>query len=57
VLDNAYMRPRYNGYLKFQDAAGEPLHQFLKHGGNPGEVLSKMNHLYQESLQHALVKL
>ena len=56
VLDNAYMRPRYNGYLNFQDAAGEPLHQFLEQGGNPKEVLNKMNHIYRESLQHALVK-
>ena len=50
VMDNGYVRPRYNGYLHFQDHAGEPLHVFLSEGGNPKEVLKKINRLYQKSL-------
>lgn len=56
VMENGYMRPRYNGYLFFQDHAGKPLQQFLLNGGNPLQVLKKMNHLYHQSLQPALVK-
>jgi ABC-type sugar transport system, periplasmic component len=50
VIDNGYMRPRYNGYLYFQDHAGEPLHDFLLNGGDAKEVLKKINTLYQKSL-------
>src|SRR5690606_13309359 len=32
ALDRAYVRPRYNGYLYFQDRAGEPLQGYLRHG-------------------------
>lgn len=56
VMENGYMRPRYNGYLHFQDRAGEPLQQFLMNGGNSLQLLKKMNQLYHQSLQPALVK-
>jgi multiple sugar transport system substrate-binding protein len=57
VMENGYIRPRYNGYLHFQDHAGEPLQQYLMQGGNPSQFLKKMNHFYHQSLQPALVKL
>jgi multiple sugar transport system substrate-binding protein len=51
VMENGYVRPRYNGYLHFQDRAGEPLYEYLLHGGNPQKLLEKMNQLYHQSLQ------
>ncbi|MFL5739386.1 MAG: ABC transporter substrate-binding protein [Flavisolibacter sp.] len=57
VMENGYMRPRYNGYLFFQDHAGDPLHDYLLNGGKPTQVLEKMNQIYRKSLQPALVKL
>jgi len=50
ALDRAYVRPRYNGYLQFQDHAGIPIWQFLRDGGNPAVVLEQINLLYRNSL-------
>ncbi len=50
VMDNGYMRPRYNGYLHFQDHAGDPLQICLKEDGDPVQALKAMNAIYKESL-------
>ncbi|MEI6949306.1 extracellular solute-binding protein [Paraflavisolibacter sp. H34] len=49
ALDRGYMRPRYNGYLHFQDHAGDPVQEYLMNGGNPEKVLDKINELYRNS--------
>jgi multiple sugar transport system substrate-binding protein len=51
VMDRGYIRPRYNGYLHFQDHAGNPLQEYLKNGGQPENVLQEMNRIYRESLR------
>lgn len=51
VLDNGYTRPRYNGYLFFQDHAGDPLQKCIMENGDPGEALKEMNRIYQQSLE------
>ena len=50
AMDRGYVRPRYNGYLYFQDHAGEVLHGYLLNGGDKQKVLTEMNALYQKSL-------
>ncbi|WBL23367.1 ABC transporter substrate-binding protein [Zunongwangia sp. HRR-M8] len=50
-LDNSYLRPRYNGYLHFQDHAGDPLQQFLKGEKRMLDAFSEMNSIYKESLK------
>lgn len=50
TLQNAYIRPRYNKYLHFQDHAGDPIQQFLRDGGDPNDVLVEINRIYKESL-------
>jgi len=50
VIDNGYMRPRYNGYLHFQDHAGKPLHECLLNDGNPERTLHEVNKIYRQSL-------
>lgn len=50
VMENGYMRPRYNGYLHFQDHAGIPLQQCLLQDGDPVSTLQEMNTIYQQSL-------
>jgi multiple sugar transport system substrate-binding protein len=48
-LDAAYLRPRYDGYLAFQEAAGEALTSFLGEGGNQDGLLDTLDALYRES--------
>lgn len=48
-LDRAYLRPRYPGYLHFQDQAGNPIRDFNMNGGNPKQVLDKLKVLFKES--------
>jgi multiple sugar transport system substrate-binding protein len=52
VMDNGYIRPRYNGYLHFQDHAGAPLQKCLMEGSDPVIALNEMNNIYQQSLHH-----
>lgn len=49
VMENGFVRPRYNGYLHFQDHAGDPLHECILNNGNSGDALNKMNMLYRSS--------
>ena len=49
TLDEAYLRPRYDGYLHFQDEAGSLVHHYLVTGGNPRAVMDKMEKLRERS--------
>lgn len=53
ALDRAYLRPRYPGYLHFQDHAGSPIRDYNMNGGNPREVLAKLKNLFHESKKAA----
>jgi multiple sugar transport system substrate-binding protein len=56
-MENGYIRPRYNGYLFFQDHAGKPLQQYLMGNLKAGEVLREMNELYKKSyLPNLIIK-
>jgi multiple sugar transport system substrate-binding protein len=43
TLDEAWVRPRFPGFIAFQDAASELVHDYLVHGGSPKIVLDRMN--------------
>jgi multiple sugar transport system substrate-binding protein len=43
TLDSAWVRPRFSGFISFQNAASKLVHDYLVHGGSEAEVLSKMN--------------
>lgn len=49
TLMRAFVRPRYSGYLYFQDRAGFPIHSYLREGGSPAAVLDELNTLYRAS--------
>jgi multiple sugar transport system substrate-binding protein len=50
VMENGYVRPRYNGYLHFQDLAGEPLQECLMKNADPVKTIKEMNKIYQRSI-------
>lgn len=49
--DNSYLRPRYPGYMHFQDNAGLVLHDYLNGKLTPENTLSQMNTIYLESIK------
>ena len=49
VMKNGYVRPRYNGYLHFQDHAGTPLQKCIMNNENPKIALNEMNKMYRDS--------
>lgn len=52
AIDNGFVRPRYHGYLHFQDNAGYPLHKCIMENGDPVKALNEMNKIYQLSFLH-----
>jgi multiple sugar transport system substrate-binding protein len=50
VMQSGYTRPRYNGYLHFQDHAGIPLQKCLMENSSSLITLNEMNRIYKESL-------
>jgi multiple sugar transport system substrate-binding protein len=50
ALDQAYLRPRYNGFLRFQDQAGDLVHGYLRDGGDPDVALDRLDAAYRASL-------
>jgi multiple sugar transport system substrate-binding protein len=43
TLDAAWVRPRFPGFIAFQDAASMLVHDYLIHGGSETAVLDRMN--------------
>ena len=49
ALDRAYLRPRFPGYLHFQDYAGAPIREYLMRGGDARSVLAGLKNLFAEA--------
>lgn len=49
TLDRAFVRPRYAGYLEFQDTACQHIHDWLRHGGDVQKILETVNRIYRET--------
>lgn len=50
TLDDAYLRPRYDGYIPFQDAGGDVLLHLLRDGGDANAAVEALDALYRESV-------
>jgi multiple sugar transport system substrate-binding protein len=53
ALDRAFLRPRYNGGMYFQELAGVPIQKYLREGGSERDVLRRLDELYIASLNYA----
>lgn len=51
ALDRAWLRPRFDGFIEFQDRAGRLLHSWLRQGGAEEEVVGEMNRLLHAARQ------
>lgn len=49
TLDASYLRPRYSGYLYFQDHAGDYIQDYVMNSGNVDDTLNKLQQLYETS--------
>ena len=49
-LENAYLRPRHKGYLRFQDVGGDLVNRYLREGGNVVETVEAIRREYEGSL-------
>jgi multiple sugar transport system substrate-binding protein len=50
ALDAAWLRPRYDGVLEFQERGGELINSWLREGGDAGAVLNALDAWYAESV-------
>ena len=50
VLDNAFLRPRYNGYMEFQERGGPIVHAALRGSLPEAGALAQLDALYRHTL-------
>jgi len=55
TLDDAWLRPRYDCYLPFQETAGQVVHAYLRNGGEPRSTMRKLNELYSSSRRKSIL--
>jgi len=51
TLDKAWVRPRHNGYLKFQDESGNIINEYLQSNMSEAKVVDKLTSKYAESFE------
>jgi len=49
TLDQAWVRPRHNGYMNFQDESGNIINEYLQSNVNEVDVIDKLKLMYAES--------
>lgn len=52
TIDRAFLRPRYNGYIRFQYDGGAQITRYLKQDGDPDELLRELDNLYHDTARH-----
>jgi multiple sugar transport system substrate-binding protein len=55
TLNEAWLRPRWDGYIQFQEEAAEIVHKYVWHGGDAWGTLQELNQLTQRTRKEAIV--
>ncbi|GMV97514.1 MAG: hypothetical protein AMXMBFR83_18720 [Phycisphaerae bacterium] len=50
-MDRSWLRPRYDGYLTFQDEGGTILNDFLRGRRTDRQTIERLEAAYQKSLR------
>ncbi|MFN8377455.1 MAG: carbohydrate ABC transporter substrate-binding protein [Anaerolineae bacterium] len=50
TLDHAYLRPRYYGYMQFQEESWYAVHEYLMNGGDADALLDRLDETYRHTL-------
>jgi multiple sugar transport system substrate-binding protein len=56
AIESAYLRPRYDGFMEFQDQAGAMLHEALFAGASARDVMPRLEQLYRVSRQQSEIE-
>jgi multiple sugar transport system substrate-binding protein len=48
ALERAYVRPRYDGYISFQDKGGILLYEFLQKEDDARRLIDELQQLYEQ---------
>ena len=51
TLNQAWVRPRHNGYMKFQDESGNIINEYLQSNVSEVQVIEKLKLMYAESFE------
>jgi multiple sugar transport system substrate-binding protein len=51
TLEQSYVRPRHHGFITFQEAAGNIIHDFLRQDTDPARCLDELSALYRHNLR------
>ncbi|HMP05219.1 MAG TPA: hypothetical protein PJ982_02625, partial [Lacipirellulaceae bacterium] len=54
TLENAWMRPRHDRYLEFQDSAGTQINRFLRREADIDATIDRLIHLHREAFSAPL---
>lgn len=55
TLDAAFLRPRYDGYMHFQDEAQQLVHAYLCDGGDARAAVAAVERLYQSTIDPTIL--
>lgn len=54
TLDSAWVRPKFPGFIAFQETASNLVHNYLVRGGSESEVIGKMNDAFAKARKNIL---
>ena len=51
TLEDAWVRPKHNGYMNFQDEGGNIINEYLQNSGDEEKIYEKLKSEYKQSFK------